>query len=328
MRLTLPRPGLRGPDQRGTAQRNSNSRAVGLGSLALPGLVLLLSFAVLPAAAGLPRVVADIPPIHALVAQVMGEVGEPALLTAPGASPHGHALRPSEAAALQQADLVVWVGPALTPWLERALETLGSDAASLPLLSVPGTHLLPLREGPRAGNANDAAATADPHAWLDPANAQAWLAAIAAALGEADPEHAATYAAHAEEAAATLERLSQDIAVRLAPADGRSFLVQHDAFRYFEARFGLEALAAISGADGAAPGPQHLAEVVEAGRAGSARCLLAEAGAATGHAELAAAGSGLRIIVADPLGATLAPGPELYRALLEALADAYLDCLS
>jgi zinc transport system substrate-binding protein len=63
-----------------------------------------------PAAADVPRVAADIAPIHSLAAMVMGDLGEPALIVRPGASPHGYAMRPSEAGALQEADLVVWVG--------------------------------------------------------------------------------------------------------------------------------------------------------------------------------------------------------------------------
>ena len=43
---------------------------------------------------------------------------------APGATPHGYAMRPSEAAALEDADIVVWIGPDLTPWLEDAIGTL------------------------------------------------------------------------------------------------------------------------------------------------------------------------------------------------------------
>ncbi|MCU4651810.1 zinc ABC transporter substrate-binding protein [Roseibacterium sp. SDUM158016] len=99
------------------------------------------------AMAEVPRVAADIAPVHSLVARVMDGVGEAQLIVAPGASPHEYSLRPSEAAALQEADLVFWVGADLTPWLEGAIATLAGDANVTALMEVDGTVELPFREG-------------------------------------------------------------------------------------------------------------------------------------------------------------------------------------
>ncbi len=94
-----------------------------------------------------PNVAADLAPVHSLVARVMQGVGQPSLIVAPGASPHEYSLRPSEAAALQDADLVFWVSPDLTPWLDSAIETLAGGATVTELLEVDGTTELPFREG-------------------------------------------------------------------------------------------------------------------------------------------------------------------------------------
>lgn len=91
-----------------------------------------------------PNVVADIAPVHSLVSQVMGTEGTPELLIPPTQSPHEGVLRPSQARALAGADLVVWIGPGLTPWLADTLE--GRDAETMMLLEVPGTALLAARE--------------------------------------------------------------------------------------------------------------------------------------------------------------------------------------
>ena len=99
------------------------------------------------AMADVPSVAVDIAPVHSLVARVMQGVGEPSLIVAPGATPHEYNLRPSEAAALQEADLVFWVSPDLTPWLDDAIETLAGDATVTALLEVDGTMELPFREG-------------------------------------------------------------------------------------------------------------------------------------------------------------------------------------
>ena len=99
------------------------------------------------AEAEVPAVVADIPPVHSLVAMVMGDLGTPDLLVQPGASPHGYSLRPSEARALDRARAVFWIGESLTPWLESAVGALAGDARLVELMDVEGTTRLGFRDG-------------------------------------------------------------------------------------------------------------------------------------------------------------------------------------
>lgn len=99
------------------------------------------------AVADVPRVAVDIAPVHSIVAAVMGDLGQPDLIVPPGASPHGYSLRPSEARALDQADLVVWVGHGLSPWLEGPVESLGAGADKIELMELEVTRLLDRREG-------------------------------------------------------------------------------------------------------------------------------------------------------------------------------------
>lgn len=96
--------------------------------------------------AEVPQVAVDIAPVHSLVARVMDGVGTPDLIVQPGASPHEYSLRPSEASALQDADLVFWIGPDLTPWLTDTIGTLAPDAAVTELMEADGTIELEFRE--------------------------------------------------------------------------------------------------------------------------------------------------------------------------------------
>lgn len=112
----------------------------------LTSVAALLGFAGL-SMADVPKVATDIAPVHGLVARVMQGVGEPSLVVPVGASPHDHSMRPSEALALSQADLVFWVGEALTPWLEGAVEELAKDAQVVELMALEGGLALPFRQG-------------------------------------------------------------------------------------------------------------------------------------------------------------------------------------
>ena len=116
------------------------SRKLILGTVSAIGLAGAVS-------AEVPSVAADIPPVHSLVSIVMDGVGTPDLLVQPGASPHGYSLRPSEAAALNNADAVFWIGEALEPWLEGSIEALAGDAQVIELLEADGTTTLAFREG-------------------------------------------------------------------------------------------------------------------------------------------------------------------------------------
>lgn len=96
--------------------------------------------------AEVPRVITDIGPVESLTAMVMGDLGTPDRLLEAGASPHHMALKPSQARGLSDADVVIWIGPDLTPQLAGQLQTLASSALSLPLAEQAGTHLLPARD--------------------------------------------------------------------------------------------------------------------------------------------------------------------------------------
>jgi len=96
-----------------------------------------------------PKVVTDIAPVHSIVARVMQGAGEPTLLIEPAASPHEQHMTPSAARALASADLVVWVGPELAPWIGERIDALAGDAASMALLKVPGVTLHDIREDAR-----------------------------------------------------------------------------------------------------------------------------------------------------------------------------------
>lgn len=98
-------------------------------------------------ASAAPDVVVSIKPVHSLVASVMQGVGEPVLLLDGATSPHDYALKPSQAAELQSADLIFWVGEDLETFLEKPLETIGSNAKTVSMMDAEGLFTLPFREG-------------------------------------------------------------------------------------------------------------------------------------------------------------------------------------
>jgi zinc transport system substrate-binding protein len=318
-----------------------------------PLLAATLSLLAVPCATALaaPPVVTDIAPVHALAARVMDGVATPELLIAPGTSPHGYSLRPSDARRLQDAQIIFWVGEALTPWLEDTLETLGQGATVAELMGADGTVLLPVRESARfeahdhgkpdaahnhthghshahthAHGAQDHDGI-DPHVWLDPMNARVWLGAMAEALATADPANAAAYRANAAAGQAEIDALVAEIGATLAPVAGRGFIVFHDAYQYFEARFGMQAAGAISLSDATTPSAARVAEIRETIVDLDALCVFSEPQFEPRLVATVTEATNARRGVLDPVGAALEPGAGFYPALLRGLAASMAECL-
>lgn len=290
------------------------------------------------AASEAPAVVASVAPVHSLVAAVMAGVGEPTLLVKGAASPHTATLRPSEAAALQRADVVFWIGQGLETFLEKPLAALPSRAKVVALAAAPGVTLLPAREGgawdthdrghdhgERIGEGHRQAI--DMHVWLDPENGKAMAAAAAAALAEADPARAATYAANAQALLQRLDDLDRELRGKLAPVADTPYVVFHDAYQYFEARYRLSPTGAITFSPERVPGARTLSEIRDRIKSSGAVCVFREPQFEPGLVKTVVAGSAARVGVLDPIGADIPPGPDAYFTLLTRLASSLVDCL-
>jgi zinc transport system substrate-binding protein len=96
------------------------------------------------------KVAATIKPIHSLVAAVMGDTGEPALLLDGPASPHVTALRPSQARIIENSDIVFAVGEGLEAFLRNVMAGDGGKRI-VELAEAPGVKLLAYREGGEHG---------------------------------------------------------------------------------------------------------------------------------------------------------------------------------
>jgi zinc transport system substrate-binding protein len=290
-------------------------------------LALALLLWTVPAAAA-PNVLATIKPVHSLVAAVMQGVGTPELLIGGALSEHSYALKPSDARKIEDAAAIFEIGPDLETYLTAPLATLGGHSRVVALERAPGVHLLPARRGGlwQDADEHDHGPT-DPHLWLDPQNAIAMTAAIAATLVKLDPAHAAAYRANGAREIAALKALDKELAAKLLPVRGRPYLVFHDAYHYFETRYGLNAAGAVTVAPDRPVGPRRIEALRGAVLRGRVACIFREPQFPPKLIETLDEDTGVRIGVLDPLGADLEPGPALYPELLRALAQSLTGCL-
>ena len=286
------------------------------------------------------EVVASIKPIHALVAGVMGEAGEPRLMITGAASPHTYQMRPSDAVVLSSADLIVWIGAGMETFLDRPIAVLGSGAEVVTLHESAGLELLPAREG---GIWNDEKRELhvdghdghghrhgefDMHIWLDPGNARRIVDVVASALVRIDPARADIWRANAETMRTRIDGLESSLRERLAPVRERAFIVFHDGYGYFEHAFGLNGKGAVAVDPARRPGAGRIAELRGALAEHDVRCVFSEPQFEPNLVRTVIEGTGVRTAALDPLGVDVEPGPNAWFEIMRGLGDAVAECLS
>ena len=292
-----------------------------------------------------PNVAASIKPIHSLVSSVMEGVAVPLLLVEAG-SPHTYSLKPSQAKYLQEADAIFWVAHDVETFLEKPLDSIPKNTVVVELGETEGLVELSFREGglfdshghddhddydkhdDHAKNDDHGHSEHDPHFWLDPLNAKVMVREIQSQLSSMDPVNAARYESNAKKTEARLDELVTEIEAELAGLQGREFIAFHDAYQYFESRFGVRAIGTITVSPEVMPGAKRLKELRAKIKKSKATCVFSEPQFEPKVVEVITSGTSARTGVLDPLGVELKPGPDLYPTLIKQMAKALKACLS
>lgn len=300
------------------------------------GIVAALAVLLSSPLAAEPRIVTSFPLVQSLTAAIAGTV--PETLVKGGGSPHAYSMRPSDARALEQADLVVWIGPGYESFLERPVAALGNRARSLVLAQAPGVVTRNARSGGvwdshdhahgHSHAHNRRGPEIDGHMFLDPANAKAFARAIGATLAELDPANAARYRANAGALEAKLDALDAELGAKLRPLAGRPFIVFHDSLQYLEVRYGLTPAGSITVSPERRPSAQRLQRLRERINRANTICVFAEPQFDAALVRTVVEGTRARTGTLDYVGAEKAPGPDLYFNVMRGLAQDLSSCLT
>ncbi len=286
-----------------------------------------------------PKVVVSIKPLQALVAGVMAGVEEPQLLLPPGANPHSHALRPSEARRLSKADLVFWVGPELEGFLGTVLMRLMSQEQHIAVSRLPGVRHLNSRSPgiwlntPELRDHNHrhdhhSSSMMDPHIWLDPQNALAMVDGIAAALSHRYPHLAQRFEQNRIKQVHELQVLHDQLIRRMKQVRTKPFLVYHDAFQYFEKRYGLKGVGSVTLHPDQPPSARRIAKIRKNITPLGIVCLFTEPSFQPRIISTLLEDKSVRTVQLDILGSGSAfSDVNFYVRLMEQLAAAVESCL-
>ena len=310
------------------------------------------------------KVIASIKPLHSLVSYVMDGVGTPGILVDGSSSPHTFQLKPSHATMLQEADIVFWIGEDLESFLETPLESIAANSRHITLMESDEIELLKFREKNIFGGHDDhddhgdehdehadehgdehdehdehadehgdehddhhdghAHGEHDIHFWLDPEIAKTIVKIVTRELSEIDPTNASTYKSNSIKAVNEIDQLISDTRSKIN--SNASYVVFHDAYQYFEKRFGVEVVGALTVNPEVLPGAKQLAEIREVIEHENINCLFSEPQFNPSIADTIAKDTGVKAAVIDPLGAELDPGKDLYFDLIGNIATSFESC--
>ena len=299
------------------------------------------------------KVIASIKPLHSLVSYVMDGVGTPGILVDGSSSPHTFQLKPSHATMLQEADIIFWIGEDLESFLETPLKSIAKNSRHITLMESDEIELLKFREKNIFGDHDEhddhdehaddheeheehgdehddhdehghAHGEYDIHFWLDPEIAKTIVKIVTRELSEIDPANSSAYNSNSAKALKEIDQLINDVKSKIN-RDAK-YVVFHDAYQYFEKRFGVEVIGALTVNPEVLPGAKQLAEIREVIEHENVNCLFSEPQFNPSIAETIARDTGVKAAIIDPLGAELDPGKDLYFDLIGDIASSFKSC--
>jgi ABC-type Zn uptake system ZnuABC Zn-binding protein ZnuA len=214
-----------------------------------------------PDARGKLQIVTTFSTLGSLIEAVGGPFVQVTDLVPVGASPEDYQPTPRDIETLHAAGVLVENGGGIESWLERTIANAKNDRLRIVVLA----DGMPVRDG-------------NPHLWMDPVFAKRYVRRIAATLGEADPVHRAGYAERASAYGRELDALTGEIARNIAsiPKAHRAMIVFHNAWQYYNDRFGIKTIGVVELSPGQEPSPAYIARLVELARANHVRAIFAE----------------------------------------------------
>ncbi|KJY91199.1 zinc ABC transporter substrate-binding protein [Vibrio neptunius] len=272
------------------------------------------------------EVLTSIKPIQMITYEITQGVSEPDVLLDSNTSPHDYALKPSDVKRIRKADLVVWYGKDLEPFLAKVLEDQKN------VLTISEIHGLNLREFSADGHSHDHDGhhhgSHDPHFWLGHEQSIKAAEAISQKLAELDPSNKDVYQANYQAFVKNANQYDEKWRAALKPVKDVGYYVFHDAYGYFEQDYGLNHLGQFTVSPERKPGAKTLIKIKKALAKGDAKCVFSEPQFTPAVVESVTRGSQAKQGVLDPIGTGIQVGPGSYFTFIQSITDSFTECLN
>lgn len=275
------------------------------------------------------NVLASIKPLQ-LIAQALTEgVVQTQVLLPTGVTPHDYALKPSDLKKVYRADVLLWLGSDIEPYLAKpvkmyegtqiaVLETGGGKVNHVP----NGDHHVEHHDSESGGHNH---LYGDPHIWFSPEEARRVATEFVELLVAQDAENAQRYWQNLSEFLQRLDDADQQIKNQLAEGVGK-YLVAHDAYSYFESHYGLSHVAIISDQPESKPGAKGLLGLRKIIVKEQVSCLFVEPQTDPRIVKIIAEGNALQVYMLDPMATDIEISGRGYEQFLLTTASHFMQC--
>ena len=286
------------------------------------------------AAASAPNVLTTIKPLQLISQAITEGVTDSEVLLPPGASPHNHSLRPSDARKLHSADVIFWVGPSMESFLTRTLPS-SEKVKVVAMMDVKSIKLRKNNEDDghthehhdHHGHKHDHGEY-DPHLWLSTDNGRAMAAAMAEALVEIDSKHASQYQENLNSFLRSLDETDERNKKKLAGLEERPFFVFHDAYGYLQDQYNLNIGGHVTLGPEQQSGLKHFTNLNHTMKSAGKTCIFREPQFHPGQIDSLINGLPVKVGVLDPLGEDIAVDPDGFANFINSLVDNITECMS
>ena len=302
------------------------------------------------------NVIASIKPLTLIASELLADVAEVDTLLPDGASPHDFALRPSDRKRLNNADLLIWVGPEIEPYLEKVIDA--SKVEHMAMLNGHSEHDEDEHghekhhdeheghqdehdheehkghedehhddHGSHAHDEHEGHDHAGLHPWLDIEAVEHFTEELSVELQHHFPKQASTIKENEAAFLASLEQFESKAKAQLEPVHKNGFLVFHDAYDGFVNHFDLNQVDYFTVSPELKPGAKHLAELREKLEHSGVSCVFKEPQFSPALIDSITRGFDVHVGELDPLAGDVTLAQGAYVNFMQGLVDEFTECL-
>ncbi len=264
------------------------------------------------------QVVTTIKPIHSILSGLMRDISAPVLLMKGETTPFDYQPDETTRKALEQADLVFWIGPELEKTLQPLIAKLPKSVRVIELLGREDLKVLPSRSNPQQRN---------PFFWMDDRNAIILLDLLTEILIETDPARSHIYSRNRLRMLKPLKRIDREYEYGYRGLQAGTGAEYFDSLNYFEQAYALKIVGHVATTPWDPIDASALLRMRSRMVEFQANCLFTDRGMEEKNLDLLTAGLDLAIGELDPLGLGFPPGEDLYLKLMRHNTDVIKQCL-
>ncbi len=287
-------------------------------------LSLLVVTLLSPIFAHATTVLTSIKPIQLITTELTLGVATPELLVPANASPHDYVLKPSDLKKVKNADISIWYGDGLEPFLEPLLEGKSNVITIEQFQHVDWLEF----SSDHHDDGHHHHGNINPHFWLGAKVTGQVAKELTRQLVALDPEHKVQYEQNLVKFEQNLVKTNEAIKQQLTPYKDLGYYVFHDAYDYFETMYQLNHLGEFTVSPERKPGAKTLIAIRKTLLATPGSCVFSEPQFTPAVVKSVTRGTDAKLGVLDPLGSTIENKPGGYFALLQGTANSFYDCFS